>query len=202
MQWLKVWAGRLAMFFALRLGLYYSFSRLWRDTVESEWADALITRYSKVENLYWVLGRAKWRPDRKFLDVISWPGKAEHDYLNTGYLGDCDEFAVYAATALHNIRDGNHDPSSVGILTVTWWSPHSGYGGHNAAAYALRGSQQWCHLSNWNGGFPVGDGPREPIFTSPAEMAKAICEDVNGICLGWALVETDLSKVLQYGMNP
>ena len=206
MRRLLVILGRLFGIISLKYGFYYKYSRLIRFLLEKQYAPRSIRKYSSLSQLSNFFYECKWKADPWWRDVISYPARAEKSQNDTGYLGDCDEFAAYAASAIGGM--GLKDIDSISILTVTYiGKPWTDYyiSGHNVCVFRYKdedGHWWWANMSNWRRGKVVWRDDYGRRFGSPAEVATWITTRKSGTSIGWARVSNDLKTVYGYGVVP
>ena len=172
---------RIGFWFAFGLGVYYSWSRLYRWARQRKWkghVDALRT----ASEVWAVLRSREWKPDRiaEAGDAI---GNPRHFLEADDSMGrDCDEFAAYALDAG---RNGLEHRGTL-LKPSRLLSCVASGGGHNVAVF--RGLDEdsalmlW-HFSNW--------GLRGPLVSLDAICAD-VCKRLDGDIVGWGSCDADL----------
>lgn len=133
-----VWICSWCAYLYLRLGIYRSWSRLYRHIWERDWIDVAIRPVASfAELVQLVRGGLRYRPDgwRQGMDAISHPARVLAQLRGeiAAHAGvDCDDYALAIVAALNASPEVMRAEGieEVRLLTVTWmegWKP----GGHN-----------------------------------------------------------------------
>lgn len=179
---------------------YYTTSKIARFLFERKYRTQPLTEYANIHDLERVLGEMCWREDplKGTIDIISSPHKVEWIYQQskaTGFaakVGDCDEFAAYAATSIAlMISRGATTITECFFLTVLWFDRAGKFHGHNVCAFHDVGG--WGHIGNWAGG--VAYRGRSSLL----DVARGISGDGDplrcGRLIAWAAGTPDLALV-------
>lgn len=190
---MKYWLWRAAFWLWFVTDGYYLWSRWWRWLVERQYRRTRPTLFADWQLLSERLGQMQWRQDpvKGLFDVISTPSKVEAKFQTGQPVGDCDEFAAYAAHSFNKL-----DRYFPEIMTVNWLDRAGRFHGHNVCAYYDDVEGQWYHMSNW------GQGRRYGPFFSREETAREIAG--TGRLIGWATVTPDLrhKTCMRIGHDP
>lgn len=183
---------------------YYLWSRLYRWLFEKRrYKNEPLVEFDSLRGLETALGRMKWVKDGpKYLwDVISLPAKVEYA-LRTDpkqEVGDCDEFAAYAADRIQNmIARKKISNTKVFFMTVNWLDAEYKFHGHNVCAILDYTSNRWSHMSNWFEGKVQSGG------TSPSDLARSIVAQAGagGRMIGYAYCTPDLKNTIDVKVPP
>jgi hypothetical protein len=173
---------------------YYVWSKLMRMLLEWSYKRP-ITEYAHFGQLEAALGAMKWRSDpiKGRFDVISKPEKVEQLYYEASLhqrlpaeVGDCDEFACYAANCIENMGHRGRFSGDVYFMTVNWLDKDNEFHGHNICAFYDRSEQSWGHIGNWF------NGKAQRGFNSLEELAAWWPKQAEGQMIGWALATPSL----------
>lgn len=203
---MRAWIFRAWVWIALRLGVYYWWSRIYQRVVERAWFKCgALPRYERLEDLERFLGSVKWRKDGLLTlgDAIGSPAAFYWRWVlhhnDHGLMGaDCDEFAFYAADRMRDMALrgvlaglGVHE-RYIYLLTVVWRIGGKA-GGHNVCLYRYvepDGGVRWAHVGNWNGGRSV-----KGFMTERDAVIDVLRGAGADECVGWALATPKLKRV-------
>lgn len=192
---MKLWFLR-AVFWAWFITRgYYRWSKLWRWLFERRYRGQSMTSYAHIGQLEETLGRMRWKRDAGggAIDVISSPEKVEAIWRATRadtvdgneWIGDCDEFAQYAANRIVDLNMRGQFHGKAHFMSVTWFGDDGKFHGHNICAVELP-EGGWAHLGNWFG------GRMQKGFASAAAVAQWWADKDHGVLIAWALATPDL----------
>lgn len=190
---------RILIWFMLKCRIYYTWSSFYQATFERYSKKVKLPEYDSIEELENVLGRMKWVKDGiwELGDAIGSPQATYFKYYhNSKQAKDCDEFAIFAASRLRNMKDRcklSKDVRAIGMLSVPWHGP-KGIGGHNVCvfSYVTNEVEKWAYLGNWY------QGKARYGFASLNEVAIEVLG--GNTSLGWAFVNEKL-ELLKYRWN-
>lgn len=202
----------LVTVFTLDLRLYYFWARIGRRLLEKEYIGKAIKQYRSSFELQNQMRLWIWREDPYYqlYDMISLPAAFEARALNgnQGDDGDCDEFSLYAVTALEQIQrdNGNIDDKlcdQFSLVTVPWvhlktWKPS----GHNIGVfrYLVPGKGYvWAWVSNWYQCRIQWVRPDGSYFESPKDIVEYMCKSQGVRSLRWLRISLDLKTVNEHG---
>jgi hypothetical protein len=141
---------------------YYFWSKLWRAVLERDYRKQELTQYAHIEQLEEHLSKMTWVSDPLggVFDVISSPQKVEAvlrkklmGESEVAHVGDCDEFAQYAADRIQEMVDaGKTKLQSPRFVSVNWLDKDGGFHGHNICVFYNPADKRWGHIGNWFGG--------------------------------------------------
>jgi hypothetical protein len=209
MQTIKYWVFRVLSFISLDLHLYYLWSRFGRWLFERPYLYQAIHKYVSADELASVMRPWQWRPDPwwQLWDMISCPKIVETKGLAKLPVGDCDDFSVYAGTALSELQENAgaiHGPGGLGpylcknfsLLTIPWMTKDGQLEGHNICVFQYYDIAHqtwfWSWVSNW---FAC-----EIQWTHETDLRPIIKRVVgDGKNLRWARVSLDLKTVYETG---
>lgn len=128
----------LALFYRLRIA--QAWSRLYQLFFERAARKHPLRLYSGLDELVYVIHNLKWKADsvRELGDAYRSPEAIQYliDQKLDAEIGDCDEFAHYAAAVVGSQAaiwtPGSNMPTGAEILSILWHDDR-GYGGHNVA---------------------------------------------------------------------
>ena len=181
-----VWLCRVAMWLHMRLDLYRWKSAAYRALFERRFAAYPLRPYRSFRELAAFLRSLTWVSDgwRQLWDAISYPGKVE--YVGSGgdrRVGDCDEFAIYAAVAVsRSVEEGVFTPEAkTWLLTVTWLKGFKP-GGHNVCLLEIPTEPPHRRYAYMDYGMPVYFG------AVPAVVRGVLARYTDrAVCIGWTL---------------
>lgn len=183
---------RWAFWFWFTTSGYYLWSKFWRFFLERKYRQVQLTPHFSISQLETTLGQMKWVSDPLggLFDVISSPQKVEAHLKGVtqgkAEVGDCDDFAQYAAVAIQSMMvRGKLSKSPVYVMTVNWLDGYNKFHGHSVCCY--KRNEGYYHIGNWHGGQAQGPYP------SVAGVAMAI--KGGGRLIGYALATSELKKV-------
>lgn len=180
---IRLYLLRLGFRLWVSTGLYYLWSRVFRYLFEAR-PPLPMPIYGNLESLEHDLGRMVYSPDplRGLLDYFSYPETVAYRFTMGQPIGDCDEYAVYACTALLRMGKTAH------ILTVTWLDSVGKFHGHNLCVF--KDAIGWSHIGNWYKGKAQGS------FKNPEVIARYIAS--GGSLIGYQVVTHDLRRVTEW----
>ena len=170
---------------------YYAWSKLVRLLLEWRYREPL-AQYSHFEQLESALGVMKWKEDplKGMFDVISKPEKVEYLLRRREgekvLVGDCDEFAVYAAACLKSMSERGRFHGDMYFMTLNWLDAENKFHGHNICCFYDESEREWGHIGNWF------NGKAQRGFKSVEELANWWAKQAEGRMIGWALATPDL----------
>ena len=194
-RFLRFWVATV-----LRGRLYYLWSKVYQATFE-KWAHNVeLLSYKSVKALEETLGRMKWKRDGpwQLWDAIGGPKATYSKHLSHKEVGDCDEYALYAADRLRDMAvrgvlvDKGIKRDEIYVLTIPWVDLKGKAGGHNVCAFKYRDADgvNWAHVSNWYKG---------EVQWNKGSLKCVIREVLVGrTSLGWAIATPEL-KLVKYG---
>ena len=173
---------------------YYVWSKLWRFLLERRYRGTPLTQYAHMGQLEGALGGMRWTQDpvKGRFDVISSPEKVEAIYRvaagdrEKATVGDCDEFAQYAADRLADMRQRGKFRGEIFFMTVNWLDHDGGFHGHNICAFYDDHEKTWGHIGNWFG------GQAQRGFPTLEAVGSWWAEQARGELIGWAIATPDL----------
>jgi hypothetical protein len=175
---------------------YYLWSKLWMLVLEGRYRRQNLTPYVSLGQLEEALSKMTWTSDplHGTFDVISSPEKVEfilRQFLSGARskadVGDCDDFALYAAVSIQNmIKRGRLNASDPEFVTVTWLDAGGKFHGHNICIF--KDPEGYCHIGNWfRGRAQCGSGSDGVRFANPKEIADWFSTAENaGVLIGYA----------------
>jgi hypothetical protein len=196
---LNIWTFicRLGMWLHMRLDLYRIKSNLYRAIFERQYRDYPLTTYSTFGELAAFLRTLIWTADSwtQLWDAISYAGKVEAiGYRGDRRVGDCDEFAIYAAEAIRlSVQAGKfHVRAETKMLTVTWLEG-AVPGGHNVCFLELPDEPAHRRYAYMDYGMPI-------YFASPVAVVRGVLQryTANGVCIGWTLSDSATLRMLEH----
>jgi hypothetical protein len=186
------------------LYLYFRFlmrrwSRLYRSMAEKEYRYARVRPQADLPALIHFIKPAKYVPDgwTKLWDAISYPGRTQIilDAPGSKEIGDCDEYALFLATAIdesvrvreNSMNWGTSRAFRTSMLTV-FWVGDSGMGAHNVCAIQWFGNEGFSYMD-----YGVPDGPAKSYET----LAKLVASryDKNTQVLVWSRHDIFLNHI-------
>ena len=203
--WLKTFVGHIMSYLNLLL-VYRYWSRIYRFIWERQYRYVPVTTYKSLQELVLVIQTCKWSADgwKQLWDAFSYPGKVQY-IINTQppekrFIGDCDEHALYIATALERTVNGenfsispyaewrNSVIESAQVLTVNWINKDGVYGGHNVCLITFYDRLGVTAYSYMDYGQPsiAKDTVRKVVQQVMDRYAR------DGIVLAWAIHDKDL----------
>lgn len=197
---MRLWFHRALFWIWFITRGYYLWSRFYRWAFERKWRNQDLTQYRSLEELETALGNMRWDRDalKGKLDVISSPEKVEAIYRSAAgdpakaLVGDCDEFAVYAAVAIEDmVRRGVPDFSEPGFMTLNWLDADRKFHGHNVCTFRNTHSNKWGHIGNWF------NGRAQIAFDTLEELAAWWADQAGGVLIAWAIASPDLKRLLR-----
>lgn len=199
---LNLWASacRIAVMLHMRLDLYRIKSTLYRHVWETQYRDYPVRTYRSFKELAVFLRTLTWVADswKQMWDAISYPGKVEYvGTVGDRKVGDCDEFAIYACTAVNqSVKSGKFDTlASARLLTITWLEKYTP-GGHNVCLLELPQELPSRRYAYMDYGMPVY------FSTVPAVVRGVLDRYTNaGVCIGWTISDSDTLHVLEHHMT-
>lgn len=208
-QKVRLAAVRCGFWLLFKTRGYYCWSKLYRYFFEAGYQNQKLTQYQNLGHLGDALRSMKWVQDplKGKLDIISSPKKVEHLYQlaklkgERAEIGDCDEFAQYAADRIEEMRRRSVINIIPYFMTLNWFDNKGVFHGHNICAMEMindeKGTTEWGHIGNWFGGRPQWS------FTGPGDIAAWFAHrsprDGNGVLIAWALASFDL-RLKEIGM--
>ena len=136
--------------------------------------------------------------------MISTPAKVEARGMHGLPVGDCDDFSIYAATAIQQMSERSNGVLSgkvvkeVSLLTVPWLEKNGIVSGHNVCVFrylTTDGKWWWAWVSNWYDCRIQWEMPNGALFETPAQIAAFMSRAADAVNLRWARVSVDLKKV-------
>ena len=198
---MKAWFLRAAFWLWFITRGYYLWSKFWRWVLEGKYLGTPMTQYANIGQLESALGAMKWKQDdiKGMFDVISRPEKVEQIWRLSGgdrekaQVGDCDEFAIYAADRIRDMIERNRASLETPyFMTVNWLGEKGEFHGHNICAYYDKTAEKWSHIGNWF------SGKAQPAFDSLDGIAEWFANnyrDGDGTLLAWAVATPDLKLI-------
>lgn len=125
----------------------------------------------------------QWRRDgaRSLYDAVCTPQKVEAIGFDADAVkedNDCDEEAIYLTNAIE-------DPFvlKAEMMTVMWWDPQEGYGGHNV-----------CLLTRASGVQYMDYGNPSMMCVTERQIAELVCSHYtgDGVLLSWYVSDKNL----------
>ena len=135
----------------------------------------------------------QWRRDgaRSLWDAVCTPQKVAAIGFDPDLVGeednDCDEEGIFLTNTVE-------DPwvLKVEFMTVMWWDPEDGFGGHNVCLLTRTGGVQYMDY-----------GTPRAVCQTEREIALQVCADYtggNGVLTSWYISDKDL-RPLRGGRN-
>ena len=195
---LKILASRLGFQVRTRSRYYQYWSHLYRRIFFSTSQQLPVRTFQRVSDLAKILfdySLGGWRADgpRELWDACSPPEYVEWVIQHGGpYLGDCDEFAIYAVATLNkSIRQ--RTISDVGLylasfLTVVWIGADGAFEGHNVCLLTSKAPAGDLSYSYMDYGPP---STRRPHIVDVVRDVLALYAP-GGTCTGYAIQDEDL----------
>lgn len=165
----------------MRLQVYNAWSHLYRALAERDRAP--LRNFAYLSDLVVYIRTLKWRPDtwRQLWDAVSHPFHVQWLALfePQKLVGDCDDFAAYIIEVLTRMfRMASWKGrlmSKFEFLTVRWWKPEGGFGGHNVALIESEdGLFAWMDYDFPSDWFESTDACVEDIMKKYAEDGKLV----------------------------
>lgn len=193
----KLFFARLGFWVWVTPGGYYLWSKFWRWILEGKYKKQKLTQYAHFDQLVAALAYMKWTEDplKGLFDVVSRPEKVEQIFQlarlqdQQPLIGDCDEFAIYAASRVQDLYNRNLVDFRPYFMTMNWFDSEGDFHGHNICALSKRDGT-WGHMGNWFKGRPQWD------FGSAHDIAMWFAtkssRDGRGQLIAWALATPDL----------
>jgi len=177
---LGIFFCRLGTVLYLRLRICQAKSWLYRRLFERKYQNIQVPAYQNMDDLVAFICRLIWTADSwaQLFDAFSYPGKIQ--YVGTEgdrRIGDCDEFALYCATAIAN---SNLEYKNPRILTVAYMQRDGTLGGHNV-----------CLLER-DGGYAYMDYGRPHHYATVRETVQGVLDRYGNegtVCLGWGTTD-------------
>ena len=179
---------------------YYRWSKFWMAFTEGRYSMVNLTPSVSLGQLEEALSKMTWKadPGKGLFDTISSPHRVEFVLrqrlagMGKGEVGDCDEFALYAAVSVEDmIKRGRLDARNPEFMSVTWLDAKGNFHGHNVCVF--EDSHGWNHMSNWFEGKVQSGAHPGHRFASPKEIALWFSQaEDQGELIGYARATTDL----------
>lgn len=209
-MWNRVpdWLVRAVSWLVVRPQAFYLWCRFYQKCFETNTDKVQLREFADIFALEKVLEDSVWTPDglRQFGDVMYSPkrvqlsldrAKDEH-----AKIGDCDEFASYAANRILDLIKRNRTHRGfvlrdAFILQCSYRDSRGKLVGHHVAAVKYMdltdGKLKWGHVGNWyQGKFRRG-------FEKPNQMVKEFHQ--GGRTLHWYLITADLKRTVARGFS-
>lgn len=184
-KWLIRW---LVKWFVVKLNLYLLWSRFHQKLFQRKRVAVPTKHIQKIEDLEDILGHSTWRADKWWMlwDVISHPEHAYREYIDTGSLGDCDDFANFSAYCIEHMEE---KLINTRMLCVAWLRDGK-FLAHCVCMFMELGIPGWFYIGNYYNGLAMG------MFATEEDVARHIVGD--GEMLSWFTFGPDLKKVIDY----
>lgn len=185
------------------LGLYRLNSEIHRAIYDRKWKDTPLPAFSSLSEIAMKAKTFSWKQDgiKELGDAVCTPQKVQAvGFDGTSPHGnDCDEAAIWLANVItENIPFKDQtDKISQGIvgvyfMTVMWYTPEIGFGGHNACliAYEIAGVNFVRYMDY---------GMPNPMKMSTSEIADQIVKKYapeGSVRLPWVVSDKDLSPLM------
>jgi len=164
--------------------MYRIHSTIYRTIWEHNYKNTPITIYKNVDDIVAFIKTLIWTADswKQLFDAISYPGTVECiGYYGNKKIGDCDEFAIYIATALEKSIENKYIThiSNPKLLTVTWIEPDGRPAGHNVCLFSYPDTKSYGYMDY---GYPI-DKP------TIKEIVDIIIQRYTpgSVCIVWAI---------------
>jgi hypothetical protein len=168
--------------------LYYVWSRFYRWAFERKYRTTELTQFDSLAELEKALGEMVWTQDpiKGVLDVVSSPQKVEYIWrYGDQEVGDCDEFAVYAADRIQDmISRAVVELEQPRFVSVNWFDEEGTHHGHNICIFFDPAKKAWGHIGNWF------SGQAQMHFDDPKDIADWFAGD--GQLIAFAIARPDL----------
>lgn len=203
---IKLAIARFGFWIWVAPGGYYLWSKFWRALLERKYRKQKLQQYAHLDQLVAALAHMSWTEDplKGVFDVISTPQKVEAIFQlarlqdQKPRIGDCDEFAVYAADRIADLRQRNQVTFTPFFMTINWFDKDGVFHGHNICALE-RANGEWGHMGNWFSGTPQWG------FKSAHDIAEWFAyrnpRDGEGQLIAWALANPDLTPYISRVWN-
>jgi hypothetical protein len=160
---LKFWTMCALTWVALRLSVYYVWSKVYRAAFERKRKPLAYLKSTEEVQKHlrrrYVYGKDGWK---QLWDAVSHPEAVEYRMANGLPGGDCDDASIYIAAQLDRIKE--NDIYEVGLLSVPWMDKYGKLGGHNVCVFKgnvtsmevkkneliLGRETALFYMSNWN----------------------------------------------------
>jgi hypothetical protein len=132
-----------------------------------------------IHKLIWVAD--SWQ---QLWDAFSYPGKVQ--WIGTEgdrRVGDCDEFAIYSATAILKANAAGYlkEYRNPRILTACWMDSKGKLGGHNVCLLERDGGVAYMDY-----GDPIHFDTLQDLVAS---VIARYTREENGACIGWGVTD-------------
>ena len=193
--------ARLGFWIWFKSSGYYHWSKFWRWALERKYKKQKLTQYAHLKQLVAALNHIVWQEDplKGYFDVISSPQKVERIFQlarlqdERPRIGDCDDFAQYAADRIEDLRRRRVVNIVPYFMTINWFDKSGVFHGHNVCALEKtddKGNVEWGHVGNWYAGSPQWG------FSGPHDIAYWFAyrnpRDGHGQLIAWALASFNL----------
>jgi len=133
---------RWGIWCAMKLRIYFLWSLIHQFIFQRK-RTKIPTMYT-IEDLMLIIRDAMWTADKWWMagDVIAHPEWAYRNYNETGFIGDCDDYAAFSCHCLNQL--GYHN---VQMMSVQWLDLGDNFHGHIVALYRDSTNQMYM-ISN------------------------------------------------------
>lgn len=199
MNAIKIFFFRLGTFLMLFFRLYQVNSWLYRWTFRRKYLKYPVSTYSSFDELAAFIKTLEWIKDgwQQRGDAFDYPEAVEYiGRYGDKKIGDCDEFAVYIATALQKSVDAKQmsGVDRIRILTVTWIGADGKGGGHNVCL------MHFPDVSLPGRSYGYMDYSLPHSYPSVPETVKGVVEHYSpgGTCTGYGVLDPRTLATLEY----
>jgi hypothetical protein len=196
---IKTFFYRLGTFLMLFFRLYQVNSWFYRWTFRRKYLKYPVSTYNSFDELVAFVQTLEWIKDgwQQRGDAFDYPEAVEYiGRYGDKKIGDCDEFAVYIATALQKSVNAKQlsGVDQIRIMTITWISPEGRGGGHNVCFMRFPD----VSLPGLRYGYMDYGQPRS--FASITDTVKGVVEhySAGATCTGWGILDPRTLATLEY----
>jgi hypothetical protein len=178
---------RLSLYLVFILRIDTNWSRIYRFLYQREYKNKPLSKYKNYMEIYEFIRTQIWVSDgfKELWNAYAYPSYFESNG-NKMMSHDCDEFALYQATAIENaVKEGTFcDKNIKTYMMSVLWADGRKLDGHNVCLIEFKNGYKWVdyHLPS-------------QMFDSVEQVIKDVLSiyTVNGILTGAVIRNTDLS---------